>query len=74
MSHFPREKTACKTVTGEFSLEELGMASIVSDPADPKIKASVPEYAGVKLSSLSIAQIQEKNGLEVAAFRHFNMI
>ena len=49
----------------EFSLEEFDMASIVNDPTYPKIKEYVLEHTGLKVSSLYIAQVKKKCGLEV---------
>lgn len=66
------------------------MASIVNDPTYPKIKEYVLEHTGLKVSSLYIAQIKRKCGLDVGecynkpksekeqaimdAFRYFGMI
>ena len=55
----------CETVKVEFSLEEFDMASIVNDPTYPKIKEYVLEHTGLKVSSLYIAQVKKKCGLEV---------
>ena len=55
----------CETVKVEFSLEEFDMASIVNDPTYPKIKEYVLEHTGLKVSSLYIAQVKQKCGLEV---------
>ena len=55
----------CETVKVEFSLEEFDMAAIVNDPTYPKIKEYVLEHTGLKVSSLYIAQIKKKCGLEV---------
>ena len=49
----------------DFSLEEFDMASIVNDPTYPKIKEYVLEHTGLKVSSLYIAQVKKKCGLEV---------
>ena len=49
----------------EFSLEEFDIASIVNDPTYPKIKEYVLEHTGLKVSSLHIAQVKNKCGLEV---------
>jgi 23S rRNA (uracil1939-C5)-methyltransferase len=55
----------CETVIVDFSLEEFDMASIVNDPTYPKIKEYVLEHTGLKVSSLYIAQVKKKCGLEV---------
>ena len=55
----------CETVMVDFSLEEFDMASIVNDPTYPKIKEYVLEHTGLKVSSLYIAQVKKKCGLEV---------
>lgn len=55
----------CETVKVDFSLEEFDMASIVSDPTYPQIKEYVLEHTGLKISSLYIAQVKRKCGLEV---------
>ena len=55
----------CETVMVDFSLEEFDMASIVNDPTHPKIKEYVLEHTGLKVSSLYIAQVKKKCGLEV---------
>ena len=49
----------------DFSLEEFDMGSFLEDPTYPQIKEYVFEHTGLKVSSLYIAQIKKKCGLEV---------
>ena len=49
----------------DFSLEDFDMSSFMGDPTYPQIKEYVLEHTGLRVSSLFIAQIKRKCGLEV---------
>ena len=58
-------KVDSENIYVDFSLEDFDMSSFVGDPTYPQIKEYVLEHAGLKVSSLYIAQIKKKCGLEV---------
>ena len=58
-------KVDSENIYVDFSLEDFDMSSFVGDPTYPQIKEYVMEHAGLKVSSLYIAQIKKKCGLEV---------
>ena len=58
-------KVDSENIYVDFSLEEFDMSSFVEDPTYPQIKEYVLEHTGLKVSSLYIAQIKKKCGLEV---------
>ena len=58
-------KVDSENIYVDFSLEDFDMSSFVEDPTYPQIKEYVLEHTGLKVSSLYIAQIKKKCGLEV---------
>lgn len=60
-----------KKIKVEFSLEEMDLASFQSGATYPEIKAYVLEHTGLKVSSLYIAQVKRKCGLEVG--KNYNL-
>ena len=58
-------KVDSENIYVDFSLEDFDMSSFVEDPTYPQIKEYVLEHTGLKVSSLYIAQIKRKCGLEV---------
>ena len=49
----------------DFSLEDFDMSSYLEDPTYPQIREYVLEHTGLKVSSLYIAQIKKRCGLNV---------
>ena len=58
-------KVDSENIYVDFSLEEFDMSSFIGDPTYPQIKDYVLEHTGLKVSSLYIAQVKKKCGLEV---------
>ena len=58
-------KVDSENIYVDFSLEDFDMSSFIGDPTYPQIKDYVLEHTGLKVSSLYIAQIKKKCGLEV---------
>ena len=58
-------ETDSENIYVDFSLEDFDMSSFMGDPTYPQIKEYVLEHTGLKVSSLFIAQIKRKCGLEV---------
>ena len=58
-------KVDSENIYVDFSLEDFDMSSFVEDPTYPQIKEYVLEHTGLKVSSLYIAQVKKKCGLEV---------
>ena len=58
-------KVDSENIYVDFSLEDFDMSSFIGDPTYPQIKDYVLEHTGLKVSSLYIAQVKKKCGLEV---------
>ena len=62
---FPREWSIAEKVKVDFSLEDMDLSKFKGKATYEQIKAYVLEKTGLKVSSLYIAQIKKKCGLDV---------
>ena len=60
-----------KNIRVEFSLEDMDMSEFQDGATYPQIKEYVLEHTGLKISSLYIAQVKKKCGLEVG--KNYNL-
>ena len=60
-----------RKVKVDFSLEDMDLSKFKGKATYEQIKAYVLEQTGLKVSSLYIAQIKKKCGLDVSAASHW---